>query len=293
VWKSSTIALEGQRLAEWLAEDMFRGQKKPRDYVILVRQRPDQFEEELQSRFTAVGLSLRNESRAVGRTNVQDLMVDEVACVAIAALRLATGQRSAEAWLKLSSAVYQIRGADNEDEILRDRADREIQDFLDRLSQSVRDKIPSAELAVKITQRIFEFLGVAGIKGTYAIYTRNDLLEVMIEGFSKHLQHAADTATTWPECIDGFEGTYDIPMMTVHKSKGLEYDTVFFVGLDDRSWWSHTPRNPEGTATFFVALSRAKQRAVFLFCEQRGARERVSDLYQLLTEAGVEEVNTN
>lgn len=293
VWKNNTIALEGQRLAQWLAEDMFRRQKGPRDYVILVRQRADKFEEELQHRFTTAGLSLRNESRAVGRTNVQDLMVDEAACVAISALRLATGQRSAAAWLKFSSAVYQIRGVDNEDEVLRDSADREIQDFLGRLSEDIRDKIPFAELAVEITQRIFNFLDVGAIKSTYAIYTRNDLLEVMIEGFSKHLQHAADTATTWPECIDGFEGTHDIPMMTVHKSKGLEYDTVFFVGLDDQSWWSHTPRNPEGIATFFVALSRAKQRAIFLFCEQRGARDRVSDLYQILTEAGVEEVDTN
>lgn len=292
VWRSSTINREGQRLAQWIAEDMYRRQRKPRDYVILVRQRADQFEEQLQHIFNATGLRLRNESRTVGRTNVQDLMVDEISGVAIAALRLAIGQRSASAWTKLSNAVYKIRGADNEDQILRVRADREIQNFLSRLSQIVNDSTPSPVLAVEATQEIFDFLDTAEIKTAYPRYTRNDLLEVIIEGFSTHLQHSADT-TTWHDCIDGFEGINDIPMMTVHKSKGLEYDTVFFVGLDDRSWWSHTPRNPEGIATFFVALSRAKQRAVFLFCEQRGARERISDLYQILTDAGVEEVDTN
>ena len=293
VWKSSSTVAEGQRLAQWLAADMVARKKKPRDYVLLVRQRADQFEEELEPRFAAVGLNLRNESRAVGRTNVQDLMVDEAASVALAALQLATGQRSAAAWLSLSSTVNALRGADEEHEFLRSCADREIKDFLSTLGTEIRDETPSIESAVAVTQRIFDFLDVASIKRIFSAYTRNDLLEVMIEGFSLHLQQAAAKSANWPECIGRFIGADDIPLMTVHKSKGLEYDTVFFVGLDDRSWWSHTPKNPEGIATFFVALSRAKQRAVFLFCGRRGAREKVSELYQMLTDAGVEEVDIN
>jgi len=78
--------------------------------------------------------------------------------------------------------------------------------------------------------------------------------------------------------------------MTVHKSKGLEYDTVLFLGLDDQMWWSYNPGNPEGIATFFVALSRAKQRAIFTFCQSRGTRTRIADLYALLRTAGVPEV---
>jgi superfamily I DNA/RNA helicase len=78
--------------------------------------------------------------------------------------------------------------------------------------------------------------------------------------------------------------------MTVHKSKGLEYDTIVFIGLDDQAWWAHTPGNPEGLATFFVALSRARQRAIFAFCQQRGQRRRVAELFQLLTDAGVPEI---
>jgi superfamily I DNA/RNA helicase len=293
VWKSHDTLIEGRNLAQWIAADMAARQKQPRDYVLLVRQRADQFEQELQSVFLATGLSIRNESRVIGRTNVQDLMVDEVASVALAVLRLSTGQRSAASWLTLSNAVYTIRGADENDILLRDRADRDIQNFLERLEQDICREAPSTELAVEITQQIFEFLDVAAIKGAFSAYTRNDLLEVMIEGFSLHLQQAASETANWTDCIDRYVGTHDIPLMTVHKSKGLEYDTVFFLGLDDRSWWSHTPRNPEGIATFFVGLSRAKQRAIFLFCEHRGGRERVSELYQMLTNAGVEEIDVN
>jgi superfamily I DNA/RNA helicase len=290
VWRSSSTALERQHLARWIAADIVARGKKPSDYVLLVRQKADEFEEELQPAFAAAGLRLRNESRVIGRSNVQDLMVDEATSTALAALRIATGQRSAAAWAKLSGAVYAVRGAAEDDEVLRERVDRELQDFLGELGRDISAQPLSAELAIEITRRIFEFLGVGALKATFSAYTRNDLLEVMIEAFSLHLQQAAAETATWAACIDRYVGKNDVPMMTVHKSKGLEYDTVFFVGLDDQSWWSHTPGNPDGIATFFVALSRAKQRAVFLFCESRGGRQRVSELYELLTRAGVEEL---
>jgi superfamily I DNA/RNA helicase len=116
------------------------------------------------------------------------------------------------------------------------------------------------------------------------------LLAIMVEAFGLHLAASAFGAATWSACLNAFEGVAQIPLMTVHKSKGLEYDTIVFVGLDDQAWWSHTPGNPEGLATFFVALSRAKQRAIFAFCQGRGQRRRVADLFQLLTDAGVPEI---
>ena len=53
----------------------------------------------------------------------------------------------------------------------------------------------------------------------------------------------------------------------------------------------HKPGNPEGLATFFVALSRAKQRSLLLFCQALGSEAKVADLYQLLADAGVQEVS--
>ena len=91
--------------------------------------------------------------------------------------------------------------------------------------------------------------------------------------------------------MDIFEGIDQIPLMTVPASKGLEYDTVAFVALDDSTWWSHRAGDAEGTATFFVALSRAKQRAIFTFCSGRGQRVKVADLYKLLSDAGVPELS--
>jgi len=95
---------------------------------------------------------------------------------------------------------------------------------------------------------------------------------------------------TWTAALVAFEGVDQFPLMTVHKSKGLEYDTIVFVGLDDQAWWAHRPGNPEGLATFFVALSRAKQRAILAFYRERGQRQRVAEFFEFLTDAGVPEI---
>jgi superfamily I DNA/RNA helicase len=58
--------------------------------------------------------------------------------------------------------------------------------------------------------------------------------------------------------------------MTIHKSKGLEFHTMIFYGLDNRTWWSLTPNRMEELNSFFVALTRAKQRAFFTLCMERG-----------------------
>ncbi|WP_349584248.1 3'-5' exonuclease [Vogesella oryzagri] len=136
---------------------------------------------------------------------------------------------------------------------------------------------------------VYEFLSMERIVRSHVRYQRNDMAQLIREGLAIHLSECAEATESWAACLDLYEGTDQVPLLTVHKSKGLEYDTIAFVGLDDKSWWSHTPGNPEGLATFFVALSRAKQRAVFMFCDERGDRQKVSDLYQLLTDAGVVE----
>lgn len=129
------------------------------------------------------------------------------------------------------------------------------------------------------------------VSRTFPEYGAGNLLTGMVEAFKIYLAASASSSTNWQECLDTFEGLSSIPLMMVyHKSKGLEYDTIIFIGLDDKAWWAHKPGDLEGLATFFVALSRAKQRAIFSFCQERGRRQIIAKLYQLLNEAGVPEI---
>ncbi len=85
--------------------------------------------------------------------------------------------------------------------------------------------------------------------------------------------------------------------MTIHKSKGLEYNTIIFIGLEDGAFWSFRKQPEEDTCAFFVAFSRAKARVVFTFCESRpnnrhpGSRSDINSLYSMLYESKLVEVH--
>jgi superfamily I DNA/RNA helicase len=66
-----------------------------------------------------------------------------------------------------------------------------------------------------------------------------------------------------------------VPVMTIHKSKGLEYHSVIFIGLEDGAFWSYETQPDEDKCAFFVALSRAKERVIFTFSKERMGRYKI------------------
>lgn len=289
VWNTRTKNQEATHLARWITNDMATRDLSPRDYAILVKQRSDDYEKDLSSAFADNGLKIRNESHTLGRTTLQDLLSDNFAKIATGLLRLGASRRAPHAWSHVSASLLSIRSVAPDDKRGEMRAEAELSRFIATLRADMVRFPPSHANANSFVNRVVEFIDLAALRRTYIEYTSNDLLDIMEEAFRLHLADTSD-ATDWIGCLDAFEGVAQIPMMTVHKSKGLEYDTIVFIGLDDEAWWAHTPGDHEGLATFFVALSRAKQRAIFSFCQQRGQRQRVAELFQLLAAAGVPEI---
>lgn len=290
VWKSQTKSKEAEHLARWLKHDMTARHRAPRDYAILVKQRSDDFEADLSPAFADEGLRLRNESHVLGRTTLQDLLSDEFARIAIALLRLGSARKVPASWQLGSAALLAIRAIVPGDVVSESRVEAELTAFIAALRADMTNTPPSVSSATEFLDRVCTFLDLAALARAYIAYASGDLLAIMVDAFRRHLAASAEGAESWTSGLDAFEGVHQVPLMTVHKSKGLEYDTILFVGLDDRAWWAHTPGDPEGLATFFVALSRAKQRAIFAFCQERGQRIRVAELFQLLTDAGVPEM---
>jgi superfamily I DNA/RNA helicase len=289
VWKAADQSAEARHLASWIASDMATRGTAPRDYAILVRQKADDFETALTPALSAKALAIRNESRTLGRTTLQDLLADDLSRSAQALLRLGSQRRAPVSWQLVSSFLEVVRAIDPDDPSECARVDEELSLFMSALRAELVTA-PSVQLARQASSRVFSFLDLEQVARAFPEYRTGNMLEIIVEAFALHLEACAQKTASWQECVDLFEGTQSIPLMTVHKSKGLEYDTILFVGLDDQAWWSYRAGDKEGLATFFVALSRAKQRAIFTFCGARGQRRNVAELYQLLTTAGVPEV---
>jgi DNA helicase II / ATP-dependent DNA helicase PcrA len=95
-------------------------------------------------------------------------------------------------------------------------------------------------------------------------------VERVVEALKARIDQVAEDDLSWTQVCDRFEGRDAVALMTVHKSKGLEYHTVFFLSIDDRQWWSFRREQASSTSTFFVGsvASRATDDLHLL----RGAR---------------------
>jgi superfamily I DNA/RNA helicase len=54
--------------------------------------------------------------------------------------------------------------------------------------------------------------------------------------------------------------------MSIHKSKGLEFDTVVLLGVERETFWG---KKDEERSAFFVGISRAKRRLYLTVSERR------------------------
>lgn len=101
----------------------------------------------------------------------------------------------------------------------------------------------------------------------------------------------------WNLAIENFRGDHSVPIMTIHKSKGLEYNAVYFIGLEDSAFWNFRNQPDEDRCTFFVALSRAKASVTFTFCKKRSGMKcpmqrhnAINEFFDLLQRPGIAEV---
>jgi DNA helicase II / ATP-dependent DNA helicase PcrA len=130
-------------------------------------------------------------------------------------------------------------------------------------------------------------------------YRRGSYLNDTVANLGKALTAASSTSTTAREAVDEVVGFDVLPAMTIHKSKGLEFHTVIFLGLEDSQWWAFANQADEEKRGFFVAFSRASERVYFTFSDVRDERwgrrpqrkAQIGDLYTILKKAGISTAN--
>lgn len=283
----STPEVEAERLAAFVTAEMKAHALGPRDFVLLVRQKAGEYASILEPAFVAAGIPLRNEAGMIGSILLQDLLVEDVSELILAVLRLAMAARAGRHWTKCLEALITLRGVAPDDEVAQARLAQELDAYVIELSASHPNPPTSKTVSRSIVDDILRFIGRERMIAVHPAYGQGDWLEKVLDAATEHLLASSSGDVEWSSVLDAYEGIHAIPLMTIHKSKGLEYHSVIFVGLDDGAWWSFSCDQIEATAGFFVAFTRAKQRVVFTYCAQRGTRTKIATLYQLLMNAGV------
>jgi len=287
IWDFSTPEIESQRLATFVAAEMKAHQLNPRDLVIIVRQKAAEYAAVLEPTFTSAGIPLRNEAGMVGAVMLQELLAEEASELLIAILRLAMTKRAGRYWTECQEVLGRLYGIAPEDEDTQIKLARNLDTYMSKLGATHPSPPTSKKTARSLVDEVLAFINRERLISVHPAYGQGGWLDKVLDAAAEHLLAISANGLDWSSTLDAYEGHNAIPLMTIHKSKGLEYHTVIFVGLDDGAWWSFSDDQIEATAGFFVAFTRAKQRVVFTYCARRGARTKIATLYGLLRKAGV------
>ena len=100
-------------------------------------------------------------------------------------------------------------------------------------------------------------------------YKNSEECQKLSNDVLKELMMSFKLGRNLSEALDDLKGVGIVPIMTTHKSKGLEFDTIIFLGVEDGAFFSYGKNPYEENCNIFVALSRAKQRAIFTYSDTR------------------------
>lgn len=235
-----------------------------RDISILVKQDLKRYAGPLIKYFNENGIRIRDESL------LQELLSDEVSEFVINFIYLIYDDKSREAKMSVIKFLRNIYAEIDEKQFLR--LDAELGKVIRRLKKEFSAPRSKHEIGALIQEAI-TFANPPRVRGYYLNYRKAGELEARLLQVQSYLiSYFKDGAKNIIEALDLLVGKSSIPVMTIHKSKGLEYHTVIFIGLEDDAFWTFDKQPDEDKCAFFVALSRAKERVVFTLSKVRDSK---------------------
>ncbi|MFE7803752.1 UvrD-helicase domain-containing protein [Streptomyces sp. NPDC057430] len=290
LWTFSGGDKEAKFIADWIARDIAGSDRTPADFALIARQKVKDFEPLFQARLAAHGIRVRNDDARVGKMTLQDLLKSETTRLFVRLLRLAHQPRGlAAAWQEVAATLERVHGA-TDDEAAQQRVGEDLSDLTTRLRAWLQAHPPSTTSAAETVRKVLDLVDSAALRRYVKATAPGEEFDLITGAFEKRLETVLDGAADWGVVLDEFESANAVVLLTTHRSKGLEYHTVFFLGIHGRQWWALGSDPREGTSTFFVGLSRAAQRLVFTTdrSERNGP---IAAFFAMLTEAGVPEID--
>jgi len=249
-----------QEVQNWINTDGIN----PRDICILVKQQLEQYAGDLITYFNQNGTKARDENK------LQDILTQEVCIYIINTLYAIFQKKSGEAKQVAFGFLSNLHTELEDEQLLK------LQSHLSVFVKKTKDKHQNSNLNEDqinaLVDEIIDFADKDRIRASFPSYRNPTELNRIITSLKEELIKDYKTVNNMILALDMLVGKDTIPVMTIHKSKGLEYHTVIFIGLEDGAFWSFERQPDEDKCAFFVALSRAKERVVFTFSKQRVGR---------------------
>lgn len=270
------------------------GGKKPNEICILCKQLPQNYASAIIAELAKHGVRARIE------TDYQDLIKEPIVDLLIKFMLCAYDRKHPNEWNFIGESLVELWGiGETQENGVYDEMQRKLVNLADTVKKTAQQGFDGVQWHDTLGT-IIRFFSIEKIKAKFPAYKQGAHFDDLIEKFENlFFTEYVAACGDWNLAIENFCGEHSVPIMTIHKSKGLEYSAVYFVGLEDSAFWNFRNQPDEDRCTFFVALSRAKESVTFTFCKRRtGMRHpmqhhnAINEFFNLLQKPGIAEVKT-
>lgn len=253
-WCFADSRQEAEYLAELIEGWIKTEQLPPAEIAILISKQLDLYADHLMAALEGRGIPFRNEQQ------MQDITTEPVARLIVDYLSCLYGQREPKAWVRLMNQLVPFADEDTQANTRKD---------LDQLIKRQRKDVAIAEPFAGWWPFVLAFLKQVSIETLVALspdYESQGRLKEIILSTKERIEELLKLEPDLPRALERFSDDQAVRILTIHKSKGLEFDSVVIMAVENEIFFGDPDEN---RCAFFVGVSRAKRRLVITHAEQR------------------------
>jgi len=229
----------------------------PARIAVLVRNQPEAYTMRLAAELDAWGVSHRNENRT------QDMSTEPIALVMVDYLLCVYGSREPQAWSRLMRRI--VPSEDDVADNLKTNWGRFIKEARKAAAGDLTGN--TYDQRWTLLKEFFLMVGTPLLIGLSHDYETPGRLRELVMEVKSYIDDALKKEPDLLKALAQLSDDQSIRILTVHKSKGLEFDTVVLLGVEDQAYFGKDPH--EIRCTFFVGVSRAERRLVVTTASHR------------------------
>lgn len=238
----------------WITEEHIL----PSEIAVLVSKQIEYYALDLMTALTAKEIPFRNEQ------SVQDISTEPVARLIIDYLLCLYGTRNPKAWTKVNELLLPF----DIDEQTRISTLKDFNNFFKKEKKKilVGDYQQSLESWFDAADALLQYLGLATLIALSPEYESETYLTNIIEQLKKIINDFLSQEADLLKALNSFGHDETVKLLTIHKSKGLEFHSVILLGIENETFWGQLENE---RCAFFVGVSRAKERLILTESRQR------------------------
>lgn len=97
-------------------------------------------------------------------------------------------------------------------------------------------------------------------------YESHERLKQVIHDTRARIKYLLEIESDLPLALTRFADDQAVRILTIHKSKGLEFDSVIIMAVENEAFFG---KEEENRCAFFVGVSRAKRRLILTHTNKR------------------------